>query len=50
MRVIELIERQDGTRLDCLHRAQKAADADITFIETQMAGYYERLDLWYQRV
>src|ERR1700693_3360618 len=30
--------------------AQKAADVDVTFIETQMAGYYERLDLWYQRV
>jgi len=30
--------------------AQKAADVDVAFIETQMAGYYERLDLWYQRV
>jgi hypothetical protein len=27
--------------------AQKAADVDVGFIETQMAGYYERLDLWY---
>jgi hypothetical protein len=30
--------------------AQKAADVDVTFIENQMAGYYGRLDLWYQRV
>lgn len=30
--------------------AQSAADEDIRFIETQMAGDYARLDLWYQRV
>ena len=30
--------------------AQKAADVDVGFIETQMDGYYDRLDLWYQRV
>jgi hypothetical protein len=30
--------------------AQKAAYEDVTFIEIQMDGYYERLDLWYQRV
>jgi Transcriptional regulatory protein, C terminal len=30
--------------------AQKAADVDVTFIETQMEGYHRRLDLWYQRV
>lgn len=30
--------------------AQKAADVDVGYIEAQMAGYYERLDLWYQRV
>jgi hypothetical protein len=30
--------------------AQKAARVDVTFIENQMAGYYDRLDLWYQRV
>jgi hypothetical protein len=30
--------------------AQKAADEDVNFIETQMSGYYDRLDLWYQRV
>ena len=30
--------------------AQKAADVDVAFIETQMTGYYERLDLWYQRI
>ena len=30
--------------------AQKAAHVDVTYIEHQMAGYYERLDLWYQRV
>jgi hypothetical protein len=30
--------------------AQKAADVDVTFIETQMEGYHKRLDLWYQRI
>jgi DNA-binding response OmpR family regulator len=30
--------------------AQRAADEDVTIIETQMEGYYGRLDLWYQRV
>ena len=30
--------------------AQKAADVDVVFIETQMEGYHRRLDLWYQRV
>jgi DNA-binding response OmpR family regulator len=30
--------------------AQKAADEDVSIIRTQMDGYYERLDLWYQRV
>jgi DNA-binding response OmpR family regulator len=30
--------------------AQRAANDDISFIETQMAGYYARLDLWYERV
>ena len=30
--------------------AQPAAGDDTRFIETQMAGYYARLDLWYQRV
>jgi DNA-binding response OmpR family regulator len=30
--------------------AQRAANEDVTIIETQMEGYYGRLDLWYQRV
>src|SRR5579884_366740 len=30
--------------------AQAAADVDVAFIEAQMAGYYDRLDLWYQRL
>src|ERR1700693_1155915 len=30
--------------------AQTAADEDVRFIDAQMAGYYARLDLWYQRV
>jgi DNA-binding response OmpR family regulator len=30
--------------------AQKAADEDVSIIQTQMEGYYGRLDLWYQRV
>jgi hypothetical protein len=46
------------TLLDRVHRelpklppeAREAADADVTFIEDQMAGYYDRLDLWYGRV
>ena len=33
-----------------LHPVEKAADVDVAFIETQMEGYYVRLDLWYQRV
>ncbi len=30
--------------------ARRAADADVAFIESQMAGYHARLDLWYRRV
>jgi len=30
--------------------AQPAANEDVGFIETQMAGYYARLDLWYHRL
>ena len=30
--------------------AQKAASTDLEIIETQMAGYQERLDLWYRRL
>ena len=30
--------------------AQKAAANDIRFIEAQMHGYQERLDLWYRRL
>ena len=30
--------------------ARRAADVDVAFIESQMAGYHARLDLWYQRV
>ena len=30
--------------------AQEAARVDVTYIEQQMDGYYDRLDLWYQRV
>jgi len=30
--------------------AQKAAEVDVAFIQTQMDGYYDRLDLWYKRV
>src|SRR4029077_5135120 len=45
--LLERIKRE----LPKLHpTAQKAAQVDVTFVETQMAGYYERLDLWYQRV
>jgi len=30
--------------------AQRAAQADVKIIESQMDGYQERLDLWYRRV
>jgi DNA-binding response OmpR family regulator len=30
--------------------AQRAAEADLRIIESQMEGYQRRLDLWYQRV
>jgi OmpR-family two-component system manganese-sensing response regulator len=30
--------------------AQKAALVDVQIIETQMAGYQERLDLWFARI
>jgi DNA-binding response OmpR family regulator len=32
------------------HLAQQAAAPDIQFIEAQMQGYQERLDLWYRRL
>jgi hypothetical protein len=45
--LLERVERE----LPKLHPvAQNAAKVDVTFIENQMAGYYDRLDLWYQRV
>jgi DNA-binding response OmpR family regulator len=40
--------RRDITRLAPV--AQKAAEADIRIIESQMEGYQKRLELWYQRV
>ena len=30
--------------------AQRAAQADVKIVESQMEGYQKRLDLWYQRV
>ena len=30
--------------------AQKAAAVDLAFVEAQMHGYQERLDLWYRRL
>ena len=30
--------------------AQKAAVVDLQIIETQMAGYQDRLDLWFARI
>ena len=30
--------------------AQRAAQVDVTIIQSQMEGYQKRLDLWYQRV
>jgi hypothetical protein len=47
MGLLDRVERE----LPKLHPvAQAAADEDVRFIEAQMAGYYARLDLWYQRV
>ena len=40
--------RRDITRLPPV--AQRAAEADVKIIETQMDGYHKRLDLWYLRV
>ena len=45
--LLERVQRE----LPKLHPvARDAADVDVLFIEKQMAGYYDRLDLWYQRV
>jgi len=45
--LLERVQRE----LPKLHPvAQTAVDEDVRFIETQMAGYYARLDLWYTRV
>lgn len=30
--------------------ARRAAEADVKFIEAQMLGYQERIELWYQRI
>jgi DNA-binding response OmpR family regulator len=40
--------RRDITKLPPV--AQRAAEADVKIIESQMAGYQKRLDLWYLRV
>ena len=40
--------RRDLTKLEPV--AQRAANADLKIIESQMEGYQKRLDLWYQRV
>jgi len=45
--ILERVKRE----IPKLHvTAQEAAQVDIAFIENQMEGYYERLDLWYKRV
>ena len=47
MSLLERIRRE----LPKMHPvAQRAADVDLVFIDTQLAGYHERLDLWYRRV
>lgn len=40
--------RRDVTRLSPV--AQRAAEADVKIIETQMEGYEKRLELWSRRV
>jgi DNA-binding response OmpR family regulator len=45
-----LLERVQRELLKLHPVAQEAAKVDVTFIEKQMAGYYARLDLWYQRI
>ena len=30
--------------------AQEAADQDVLYIEAQLGGYHDRLDLWYRRL
>nr|MDQ2959854.1 winged helix-turn-helix domain-containing protein [Candidatus Dormibacteraeota bacterium] len=45
--ILDRVERE----LPAMHPvARAAASEDITFIQTQMEGYFERLDLWYKRV
>jgi DNA-binding response OmpR family regulator len=45
-----LLERIKRELPDMQPEAQRAAEADIAFIEIQIAGHHSRLDLWYQRV
>jgi len=40
--------RRDMTKLPPV--ARRAAEADVTIIESQMDGYQRRLDLWYRRI
>jgi DNA-binding response OmpR family regulator len=40
--------RRDLTKLPPV--ARRAAAADVKFIESQMGGYQERIELWYRRV
>jgi DNA-binding response OmpR family regulator len=40
--------RRDVAKLEPV--AQRAAQADLKIIESQMDGYQKRLDLWYRRV
>src|SRR5437588_12947696 len=45
-----LLERANRELAKLHPAARQAANEDVDFIEAQLEGYYQRLDLWYQRV
>ena len=45
-----LLDRVERDIAKLRPEARELAAADLTLIETQMHGYQERIDLWYQRV
>jgi len=47
---IGLLDRVERELPKLLPAAQAAASEDIGIIQSQMRGYQERLDLWYQRL
>ena len=45
-----LLARINRGMADLQPAAQKAAAVDLAFVEEQLQGYQERLDLWYRRL